>query len=242
MPHETDLNLRMTVVLKIIYLMFNEGYSSTSKESLIKKDLCIEAMRLGQMLIEHPSIKDTRVGALMALMCFQAARFNSRLDQDGNLVTLEEQDRNLWDHELVAQGNYFLENADDKMLSEYHIQAGIAACHATVSDYGSTDWSTILKLYDILLEISHSNVVALNRIVAYHKLHGPGKALQELKKIRNSKGMGNYYLFHAINGQFLLEEGKFKEAREAIESSINLTDNKVEKKHLRKKLEYAKNV
>ena len=235
-----DLKKRLSVVLKVLYLMFNEGYGSSSEDQLIRKDLCLESMRLGKLLFEHELVEDTRVEALLALMCYQAARFNSRIDDEGMVVTLENQDRKEWDHELIDKGNFFLERSNDRTISEYHIQASIAASHANVKSYKDTNWNGILSLYNLYLNFSYSSIAALNRIVAFEKVHGAEKALAELEKLR--KDLEDYYLFHAIHADLLIKTQQSKEASEALKKALSLTSNLAEKKHLQKKLENIKNV
>ncbi|NIR51340.1 sigma-70 family RNA polymerase sigma factor, partial [candidate division KSB1 bacterium] len=167
-------NERLDSVLEVLYLFFNEGYKAHQGEDLIRQDLCYEAIRLTSLLAAHPKGDLPKVHALLALMLLQGTRLPTRLDSDGNLLLLKEQDRSKWDRDMIQLGLHHLEkSASGEFLSEYHLQAGIAACHATASDYDSTDWHRILTYYDELIRLSHSPVVALNRAVALSMVDGP---------------------------------------------------------------------
>jgi RNA polymerase sigma-70 factor (ECF subfamily) len=151
-----------------------KGYKASFGEKLIREELCAEAIRLTSLLVEHTAGNRPTPHALLALMFLNAARFDSRVDSAGNILRLEEQDRSKWDHVMIARGMHHLAlSAAGTELSEYHLQAGIAACHCTAADYASTDWAQILALYDRLLAFDPSPVIALNRAVAVANVHGP---------------------------------------------------------------------
>ncbi|HUA65262.1 MAG TPA: sigma-70 family RNA polymerase sigma factor, partial [Alphaproteobacteria bacterium] len=166
-PAGEELGRRLDGVLQSLYLLFNEGYKASSGDKLIREDVCAEAIRLTGLLAEHPAGNLPKSHALLALMLFSAARLPARLDGEGNLLRLQEQDRSLWNRPMIARGMvHFSKSAAGDELSEYQLQAGIAACHSMARDYASTDWRQILSLYDRLKEFDASPVVALNRAVA----------------------------------------------------------------------------
>ena len=170
MPGGTELSARLQSALEVIYLMFNEGYAAQSGEDLVRHDLCDEALRLGKLLADS-SIGTPSTKALVALMAFQAARLPARVDSSGDLVLLQDQNPSLWDARLIALGvHYFSQCSEGEEISEYHIQAAIASTHACAANPKSTDWKTILELYDQLMAVNPSPIVALNRVVALSKV------------------------------------------------------------------------
>ena len=163
-PAGPELGERLDSVRQTLLLLFNEGYKASTGETLIREDLCAEAIRLATLLAEHPAGSQPRTHALLALMLLNAARLPARVDSDGNILRLQEQDRARWDRAMIACGMWHLaQSAAGDELSEYHLQAGIAACHDTAADYESTDWPQILALYDCLVQLDASPVIALNR-------------------------------------------------------------------------------
>ncbi|MEO7319516.1 MAG: sigma-70 family RNA polymerase sigma factor, partial [Chthoniobacteraceae bacterium] len=185
-PSGAELSTRLDGVLQILYLLFNEGYKASSGESLVRAELCHEAIRLAASLAEHPAANQPRTHALLALMLLDAARLPGRTDPEGNIVRLEEQDRATWDDALIGLGlKHLAQAAAGDELSEYHLQAGIAACHCTAADYASTDWRAILAHYDQWLRITDSPIVALNRAVALAKVEGPKAGIDAVKAIPN---------------------------------------------------------
>ena len=184
-----EFSVCLNGVLHTLYLLFNEGYKASSGESLVKEDLCYEAIRLTTVLVEHPEANQPRTHALVALMLLNAARLPARVDSGGNILRLKEQDRSKWIRPMIEQGIMHLgQAADGDELSEYHIQAGIAACHCTAEEYLSTDWSRILSLYDQWTKMNNSPVIALNRAVAVANSewspsrHGSGRSNSESRR------------------------------------------------------------
>ena len=224
----------LKVVLKVLYLLFNEGYKSSSGHDLIKRDLCLESMRLTKILCDSIFGRNPDINALMSLMCFHTSRFDARLGNDGELLTLMEQDRSTWNKELIETGSYYFQRsfANDvfETMTEYHIVAAMAGLHCQSKDYESTDWEQLLSLYDLQMASKPSPVVELNRLVVFSRVNGPSKALSELKKFENQAFLNNYYLFYAIKGDLLLQLDQKEEAREALKKAIDLTDNVPEKK------------
>ncbi len=200
-PEGDELARRLDAVLQSLYLLFNEGYKASSGESLIREDLCQEAIRLTQLLGEHLAGNQPKTHALLALMLLNAARIPSRMDAEGNLLRLQEQDRSRWHQPMIARGMFHLaHSAAGNELSEYHLQAGIAACHCAARDYASTDWGHILEMYDRLVAFDDSPVVALNRAVAVAEVYGPQVGIEAVGAIRNLQSLEAYYLLHAVLG------------------------------------------
>lgn len=237
MPGTRELAGRLDTVLEVIYFMFNEGYGAQSGETLIRQDLCYEALRLGR-LVASAAIATPRVHALVALMALQAARLAARVDELGDLVLLEQQDRARWDNQLIALGFHHLDlsMADDD-VSEYHIQAAIAATHARATDASSVDWPLILSLYDDLLSKNPSPVVALNRAVAIAKVHGPSAGLAAVAPLERDRHMRRYHLLLAVRGQLLLDLGRPTQAAEAFKAALDCECSEPERRFLARKLQ-----
>ncbi len=197
----------------MIYFMFNEGYAAHAGEDLIRQDLCLEALRLGR-LVAASSIAEPRAHALVALMALQSARLPARVDESGDLILLEHQDRGRWDQRLIALGfHHFDRSMAGEEVSEYHVQAAIEATHARAVDPQSRDWPMILELYDQLLALNASPVVALNRAVAVARVRGPAEALAAVEPLANDPKLRDYYLLLAVRGHLLLELERLAEAR-----------------------------
>ena len=210
-PHE--LPERLDGVLATLYLLFNEGYKASSGNSLVREDLCHEAIRLGLLLAGHPATRQPRTHALISLMLFNAARLASRTDDAGNLLRLHEQDRSTWNGAMIERGLHYLALASSgDEISEYHLQAGIAACHSTARDEASTDWRRILALYDELVTINRSPVIALNRAVAVARVHGTLAGLKALDAIPGRASLDNYGLYHAVRATLALQAGRNADA------------------------------
>ena len=239
MPGGECLEARTAAVAQVIYLLFNEGYSASTGDDLIRYELCEEAIRLAEMMAAHPAIEEkTDIYALLALMLFNASRFHSRVDAEGNILPMSEQDRTKWNKDLIRKGfSYIGKDPLPGKISVYHILAAISAHHSSAPDFASTDWSSILLLYDSLVEIDPSPIVRLNRAIALAKVKGPQAALDELAKIRQHDALQSYYLFHATEGEFYMEMRCFEAAARCIESAICLAPLKTERQLLEKKLE-----
>ena len=236
-PAGEELPRRLEGVLQSLYLLFNEGYKASTGDSLIRADLCQEAIRLASLLAKHPPGDQPRTHALLALMLLSAARLPARTDDEGNLLRLQEQDRTRWDQSLIAQGMFHLTlSAAGDSMTEYHLQAGIAACHCTASDYASTDWQKILALYDGLLKFDDSPIVALNRAVALAEVQGPQAGLEAVQAIENLDALESYYLLHAVLGEFEARLNRFKAAADHFRKSLKLAHTKSEQRFLAGKL------
>lgn len=233
-PTGAQLTRRSKAVLTCIYLLFNEGYNSSHPDTLIRRDLCEEAMRLGLLLAQTPKTQGPAVDALLALMCFQSARFDARTDESGAIVLLPDQDRNRWNQSLIQQGHAYLNrSAEGDTLSEYHLEAGIAMLHCMAPTYETTNWTTVLWYYDLLLVQKPSPVVALHRAVALAKVEGPLVAIAEVQKLDN---LTNNHFYHAILGDLYEQSGQPGMARQAYRQAQRLTTSANEQALLDRKL------
>ena len=236
-PVGPDLKRPLDSVLDVIYLMFNAGYAAHDGQDLIRQDLCLEALRLGR-LVAASSISEPRVHALVALMALQAARFAARVDAAGDLILLDNQDRGRWDQELISVGfHHFDRSIAGNELSEYHVQAAIAATHARSVSAPETDWPMILQLYDQLMSINGSAVVALNRAVAVAKVHGPAEALAAIAPLENDVQLRDYYLLLALRGHLLAELGRADEAATCFRAALECPCSEPERRFLSRRLE-----
>lgn len=228
---------RLESVLEVLYLLFNEGYCAHRGENLVRDDLVYEAIRLTSLLAAHPAGDQPQAHALLALMLLQGARISARLDDDGNMLRLKEQDRSLWDQQMLHLGLRHLDkSASGDRLSEYHLQAGIAACHALAPSYEATNWQQILIYYDDLMQLNHSPVVALNRAVALSMVEGPEAAIAAVEKLHDLPPMQSYYLLPACLAEFHAQMGRKEEAQLAYNQALQLVGTEPERKFLLKKL------
>jgi RNA polymerase sigma factor (sigma-70 family) len=237
MPTPSKLNLRLDSVLKVLYLVFNEGYNSFNGETLIRNDLCFEAIRLGKLLANHPLTNLPKVDALLALFFFQAARLNARFDKNGDIVVLADQNRECWSKEMIAAGlQHFRLSASGNEMSDYHLEAEIASAHTLAKDFASTDWQRILSCYETLSKRSSSVVITLNKAVAESKVNGAAKALLELEALKRDSSLANYLLFHITLGELKTEVGFNFEALESFHLAMKLSENQVVTRFLQKKI------
>lgn len=233
-PMGDSLIERIDSVYKVIYLIFNEGYSTTDSERIIRKDLCAEALRLCQILSEHPVGNVPKTYALLSLMCFHSSRLDARTDDKGYIILLKEQDRKLWNKALIAKGFEYLSiSSEGNSISEYHIEAGIASYHLSAESFEKTDWGNILKLYEMLERINPSPVTTLNKAIASSHVHDVKFALEELLRIKN---LEKYYLYHATLAEFYRDLGNKKKAKQHLERASALTESKHEKKLIDQKI------
>ncbi|MGH9402587.1 MAG: RNA polymerase sigma factor [Terriglobia bacterium] len=233
----SDISKRLEVVYQAIYLLFNEGYHGSRSERTVREDLCFEAIRLALLLSEHPEGEKHKTHALLALLCFHAARLPGRMDEEGGLVQLEIQDRSKWDRDLIGKGFHFLEKSSmENELSEYHLEAGIAALHCAAPTYEKTEWAKILELYDTLYRLKPSPIVALNRAVALGKALGPEEGLAELSKIPDPAKLKGYPFYPAAQGEFHLLAGRPAEAAKHFEKAVKLARTRSETNFFERKL------
>lgn len=227
---------RLDAVLATLYLLFNEGYHGSHPELPIREELCSEAMRLVAMLLEHRAAAPPRAVALLALMCFHAARLRARADDAGGLVLLEAQERGLWDHGLIRRAAELLERAaHGDEVSEFHLEAAIAAKHCLSARYEDTDWRGILALYDLLLRVKPTPIVALNRAIAVGQVDGPDAALAALHAIPPG-ALAGYPFFAAALGEMHRRAGRPREAAAQYRTAIAQARSPAEAEVFRQRL------
>ena len=228
-----ELSKRLPAVRRALYLLFNEGYHGASAETAVRGDLCREAMRLASLLLDHPAGRQPATHALAALMHLHAARLPARVDAAGNLRSLFDQDRSLWDRHLASEGIRLLEiSAAGPEASEYHLEAAIAAVHVRARTAEETDWATIVSLYDALLAIRPSPIVALNRAIAVAQQEGPERGLEEIGAIAGRERLAMYPFYPAAVGELELRRGRPAAARERFLGALSLARNPAERRFL----------
>ena len=233
-PQADQLLQRLDVVLKSLYLLFNEGYNSSHPDQLIREDFCEEAMRLCLILTRHQLTAFPRSKALLALMCFQSSRLNARLDDKGNIILLKHQDRNKWNLSLIKKGfDYIDEAAEPFEISPYHFESSIAALHAAAPSFEQTDWKSIYHLYEMLYQLQPNPVVAMNKAIASAYAISKQKALEELQQI---KGLEQHHLYYAAIGEMYFDLEQKDNAKTFFEKAFNLTNSHMEKQLLLEKI------
>jgi RNA polymerase sigma-70 factor (ECF subfamily) len=238
LPSLDELPGRLDSVLQVLYLVFNEGYGAHAGEDLVREDLCGEAIRLAQLLASRPDTGLPKVHALLALFYLQAARLDTRVDAGGNLLLLADQERSQWDQRLLALGVSQLEPAaQGGELSEYHLQAAIAAVHATSPSTAQTNWPRLLALYDQLLALALSPVVALNRAIAQSMVDGPEAALASLDALSGEAALKNYRLLPAVRADFLRRLGRTAEAAACYHQALTYPCTEPERRFLLRRIE-----
>ncbi len=234
-PDPEELPDRLSAVLSVLYLIFNEGYASTAGDGLVRLDLTDEAIRLCRMLVDLMP-REAEPSGLLALMLFQRSRTAARVDDRGELVSLEDQDRGLWDYELIRDGSRLLRRAEAlDRPGDYTIQAAIASCHATAPDAASVNADRLVVLYDRLLERTGSPVVALNRVVALVMRDGPEAGLRALANPELETALRDYYLYPATRADLLRRIGRTSEAASAYREAEALAPNPVERAYLKRR-------
>jgi RNA polymerase sigma-70 factor (ECF subfamily) len=244
LPHGADLGGRTESVLEVIYLLFNEGYNAHAGDDLIRQDLCGEALRLGRLVAQSPHVVAAGVlagapaaHALVALMAFQAARLPARVDRNGEMVLLEDQDRSQWDRGLVALGFAHLErSAEGSQMTAYHAQAAIAAVHAGAERAELTRWDRILSLYDDLMALNPSPVIRLNRAVALSRVAGPAAALAALQPLETEPALANYYLLPSVTARLFAELGDRANATACYRRALERPCSEPERRFLQRRL------
>jgi RNA polymerase sigma factor (sigma-70 family) len=232
-----EVAARLPVVHRALYLLFNEGYHGASPASAVRGELVQEAMRLVSLLLDHPAGRTPATGALAALMCLHAARMPARLDDAGDLTPFFEQDRARWDASLLAQGRRLLDqSAAGAEVTPYHIEAAIAGVHAGAASAGETDWGAIVQLYDALLALRPSPVVALHRAIAIAQQQGPARGLEAIAGIEGRERLEQYPFYAAALGEMVLGCGQAARARERFRQALALARNPTERRSLEKRL------
>lgn len=237
-PVGEELTRRLESVLHTLYLLFNEGYKASTGEKLVREEICQEAIRLASLLARHPSGNRPQTHALLALMLLNAARLPARVDEQGNLLRLQEQDRTKWEQAMIARGMFhFGQSAAGDELTEYHLQAGIAACHCTAKDYESTDWQQILALYDRLVQMDDSPIVALNRAIVLANIHGPQAGIDAIASMDHRDKLKSYYLLYAALGEFEERLNHLAAAAEHFRRALELAELGSERTFLTRRLQ-----
>jgi RNA polymerase sigma factor (sigma-70 family) len=228
-----DFSARLPAVHRALYLLFNEGYHGASAETAVRVELCREAMRLNALLLGHPLGITPTTHALAALMCLDAARLPARVDASGNLISLLDQDRSQWDQELITEGLRFLElSATGSELTQYHVEAAIASIHACSRRMEDTDWKAVVSLYDTLMTIRPSPIVALNRAIAIAQSEGPERGLEEIRSIADGDRLAAYPFYSAALGELELRRGRRETAGEHFRAALALARNPMERRFL----------
>ena len=240
LPNSEAIQVRLQMVLKTIYLLFNEGYKSTEGESLIRKDLCEEAMRLNQLLLDKQETNNDWSRSLMALMHFQVSRFDARIDVNGHSISLEFQDRSKWDEQHITLGNRYLTTVTDGMKNSYFLQAAINGIHCAAKTYDQTNWTYILILYNHLYQLNANPIVALNRIYPFAMVNGAQSALEELQKIKNHPTLKENYLVAATSAELYIQLKNNHQAETELLKAIGLCKNQQDLHFLTQKLEQIK--
>jgi RNA polymerase sigma-70 factor (ECF subfamily) len=237
---EQDVAARQPAVLRALYLLFNEGYHGASPEAAVRAELCDEALRLTALLLENPPTATAEAQALAALFHFLRARLPSRLDEAGDLALLGDQDRSRWDRRHLAQGRRLLElSARGDALTAFHLEAGIAALHAAASSLETTDWDGIVSLYDALLRLDPSPVIALNRAVALAQRDGAARGLEAIERIAGRERLRRYPFYHCARGEMERRLGHHEQARAEFATALRLARNPAEKRFLQGRLAAA---
>jgi RNA polymerase sigma-70 factor, ECF subfamily len=234
-PGPSELPGRLDAVLRVIYLVFNEGYSASSGESLTRADLSAEALRLGRLLLDL--LPDPETTGLLALMLLQESRRSARSSPDGDIILLEDQDRSRWHRGHIAEGLALVERAlSSGRFGAYTLQAAIAAVHAEAAEAAKTDWAQIVGLYDVLLRVDPSTVVELNRAVAVAMRDGPTAGLHLIDAILNRGELTEYHLAHAARAELCRRLGRYEDARQAYERALRLARQEPERRFLERRL------
>jgi RNA polymerase sigma-70 factor (ECF subfamily) len=240
-PGLNEMPERLDAVLTAIYLIFNEGYAATGGGSLVRTDLCAEAIRLGRLvrILMSPQPPAEATG-LLALMLLHDARRDARLDEAGDLVVLNEQERSRWDHRQIAEALPLAGKAFQDGPGPIAVQAAIAALHCRAARAEDTDWPQILRLYDLLERIQHSPIVSLNRAVAVAMVEGPGRALELIDALAAAGDLESYHLLHSARADMLRRLGSTAEAAKAYVRALELVSNDSERRFLERRLSEVK--
>lgn len=242
-PSGQELTRRLETVYTVLYLLFNEGYNSLKADELIREDLCMEAMRLCLLLSEHKLGKLPATFALLSLMCFQASRFNSRMDENNAIILLQHQDRSTWNRDLIYMGyRYLNQSSSGEQITIYHIESAIAAEHCMAPTFEQTNWQRMLQLYDLLMEAKPMPVVFLNRAIVLSQLAQKSLAISEIMSIPDiEKLLSTQYIYSAVLGDLCLQNGDIPSARKYLTQALQLTISHAEKNLISEKLQRITN-
>lgn len=231
-PGEAEINSRLENVLRTLYLLFTEGYYSESNDSILREELCLEAMRLTHLLVENEQTNLPDVNALLALMCFHSSRFEARKNDSGEIILYHEQDEKLWNRELIARGAWFLhQSSQGNIFSKYHLEASIAYWH-TIKEDTIQKWENILQLYNRLLQIEYSPIAALNRTFALSKTNGKPAAIIEAEKLQLTN---NHYYFTLLG--VLYKDTDSNKSRENFQKAMSLAKTNTDKRSIQHKMD-----
>lgn len=236
-PFLDEVADRFDTVLMIVYLIFNEGYKTTTGKEVINEDLCYEAIRLAFLLVEMKEIESGKVYALLSLMYLSLARFPSRVNELGEMIDIENQDRTKWDKNLLDAGVHLLKRSrKSKELSRYHLEATIAGVHCAAPSYEDTDWRTIVYCYEKLMQLDDSYLIAINHAIALGKMSGPEKGLERLNEIRDRVPTDNNSLFFAAIAEMNMQLGNYEVSRSYYKVALDQTKKDSDKVFLSKKV------
>ena len=239
-PQGKELETRLNTVILTLYLLFNEGYNSSSSDSIIKKELCLEALRLTKLLAEHFK-ENGKLCALISLMCFHIARFEARLDDRGAIILFEDQDRSLWNKELISKGMQYLKRSmKSDSLSSYHIEASIAGQHCMADSFDNTNWQNIYDQYVLLKSVKPNPIIDLNLAIIRSKIDGIKISVEMLDKLSKKELLNDYYLLPATQGIFNMKLENYSEAINFLQTAISLNPSETENEFLKKKIRECK--
>ena len=232
-PQVEDLGDRLDGVLKVIYLQFTEGYKTTEGEQLINKSLCHDAIRLAELLITYDQLRTGKLYALLALMYFQASRLDARIDQNGAVVTLENQDRSCWNHRFILQGAIYLGKAmADRQISHYHVEAAVASYHGTARSYADTNWQAIIEWYQMGIDSGYNRNYQLNKLIAFSQIHSARETLQHV--VLDELPMN--HITYVFLGDLHRDLQDFQEAAKYYHAALDQARNQTEQKFIKSKL------
>ncbi len=243
-PTGAQLTERLEIVYAVLYLLFNEGYNSGKEDELIRRDLCVEAMRLALLLTQHPAGNQPATFALLSLMCFQASRFESRMGANNTIILLQHQERSTWNKELIEKGFQYLNHSSQgQTLTIYHIESAIAAEHCMANTFENTNWQRMLYLYDLLLEMKPTPLVRLNRAIVLAQMKQTQQAIHEIWNIDDiDKLLTSQYLYSAVLGDLYNQVGDSNNARKYLTQAHDLTTSLAEKKLIQEKIKQAEQI
>lgn len=235
-PAGNELEVRLGNVLSTLYLLFNEGYNSASSDRIIKEELMDEAVWLTEFLLDQKITSLPEVHALLSLMLFHYSRTPARIDDNGNILLIKEQDRKLWDNKMIRKAKEHLNlSASGGKITEYHLEAGIAYFYTT-SDFDKIEWGKILNLYNLLYDMNKSVIIGLNRVIVIAQLEGAEKGLTEISKLTDKDKLENYHLYYSTLGELYFQNNQKELAAESYLKALSLTLSEAERKLLMKKL------
>ena len=236
-PAADELANRLDSVHQCLYLLFNEGYSASSGDAVIRLDLCEEAARLCHLLCGHAHTRSPATFALLALMLFHAARFDARTDAQGRLLLMEDQDRAKWNQDLIARARWFLDrSAEGRTISTFHLEAGIALLHSTAPSFAQTQWPEILRLYDVLISRQPSAIYQLNRAIVLAHMEGPAAGIRVIESLAGDPSLRHYHLVDATLGELYRRAGDMARARKHLERAREATQLACERELLERRL------